>query len=147
MENLRKTFNSKKSKLWLENKRLVAGFPLHFGNWHIAIFNLPGPFTPYFHSFDFDHVNVLIVKWTFSSSKTNVERSIKNVHGSIVHVSGWYLSKINVTKSKARENFCRTNFEFLIFFQIFMIRFGRTELELRASFALNLLNPMLYSDR
>ena len=49
---------------------------------------------------------------------------------------------------KAKESFCRTNFEFLIFFliffQIFMIRFGRTELELRASFALNLLNLMLY---
>ncbi len=36
---------------------------------------------------------------------------------------------------------------FLIFFQIFMIRFGRTELELRASFALNLLNLMLYSNK
>ena len=56
-------------------------------------------------------------------------------------------SESNQSEPKARENFYQTNFEYLIFFQIFMIRSGRTELELKASFALNLLNLMLYSGK
>jgi len=55
----------------------------------------------------------------------------------------------NRTETESLGKFMPNEFRifnfFLIFFQIFMIRFGRIELELRASFALNLLNLMLYS--
>jgi hypothetical protein len=78
-----------------------------------------------------------------TKSKTNrTESNRTEPNRKLGRISTERISNINIrNQKKIKFNF------FLIFFQIFMIRFGRTELELRASFALNLLNLMLYSDK